>query len=147
MLPQKEKFSLKNTFSSSTSLINCLLIHRKTKDMSDYLKSMQVEMKNRNYATNSINTYCDLLEQYLRFSERKKYLEPGERMKEYLYSLKDTAEKARLSYQAIKLFYVLVLKKDCPYTLEKIKKRKRLPITLSKPEILKIIATIPNKKH
>ncbi len=41
----------------------------------------------------------------------------------------------------------MVLKKDCPYKLDKARSRKRLPDILVKSEIMEILAHITNDKH
>ena len=71
-------------------------------------------------------------------------------LNEFLYSwihILKSYEQKRIAYSAIRMFYKLVIKKDCPYFLNKSRRRKRLPGILTKDEILTILSRITNKKH
>jgi integrase/recombinase XerD len=116
--------------------------------MSDnFITAFRMEMKNRNYSHNTIHGYCCHVIRYITYSNKMAHLAPDVRLRQFLYSLRNSHEQARLSYQAIKLFYQLVLKKECPYSLNRVKTRKRLPVTLSKTEVLEIFGNVKNKKH
>ena len=114
--------------------------------MRDYLIEFKREMKNRNYARNTIRTYSAHIGHFLVFSRKTNY-EPYKRIAVFLEDNVSTPEQRRLAWSAIKLFYNIVLKKDCPYQLDRVKSRKRIPDILSKDEVLEILDCISNKKH
>ncbi len=114
--------------------------------MRNYLEEFIREMKNRNYAKNTIRTYSGHLKHFLTFS-RKSMFEPEKRIAVFLEKEKSSPEQRRLAWAAIKLFYEMVLKKDCPYKLDRVRSRKRLPDILTKAEILEILNHISNVKH
>ena len=102
-------------------------------------------MRNRNYAEKTIETYSYHVNNFLHFAESTNY-SPEERIPAFLDGLHG-GEERRLAYYSISAFYRLLLKKDCPYLLDKIRKRKRLPNIISREEVIKILDTITNLKH
>ena len=114
--------------------------------MRDYFIEFKREMKNRNYAKNTVRTYSRHIDKFLVFS-RKSLLDPKNRISVFLETVVSTSEQRRLAWSSIKLFYEIVLKKDCPYKLDRVKNRKRLPDILTKEEILEILNVITNEKH
>ena len=114
--------------------------------MKNYLQIFIRELKNRNYAPNTIRTYSTHIKHFLDFSFSTK-LEPYERISVFLEKEKKSVEQKRLAWSAIKLFYTLVSKKDCPYNLSKIREQKRLPDVLSHGEIMELLGCISNSKH
>lgn len=115
--------------------------------MKNYLDIYQREMKNRNYSRNTIRMYSIYLGQFLRYCQVDKKSEPAERIALFLQNQQKTSEQRRLSWSSIKLFYKLVLNKECPYQLDRIRGRKRLPDILSRDEILYLLEGINNIKH
>lgn len=111
----------------------------------DQVNNFNIELKNRNYSNNTIKIYLNTIKQFLSYSIKQKY-NPSDRIKYFLNSIKSNEVK-RLSYQAIKTFYTYVVKKPCPYLLNKIKNKKRVITVLTKKEILQILELIINKKH
>jgi len=103
-------------------------------------------MKNRNYAANTIRLYSGSLNEFLEFSAKNR-IEPSQRIALFLENEKNTAEQRRLAWSAIKLFYRLVLKKECPYCLDKVRGRKRLPDILTNEEIHILLESITNPTH
>jgi len=83
---------------------------------------------------------------FLRFGSETSF-EPEVRISVFLEEKKSTAEQKRLAWSAIKLFYRLILLKKCPYELDKIRSRKRLPDILSNEEVLELLKCISNTKH
>lgn len=90
--------------------------------------------------------YSRHLRSFLEFC-RKTNFDPGIRISKYLDKKVKTAETRRLAWSSIRLFYKLVLKKDCPYLLNNVRTRKRLPEILTNSEVLQILNTIKNQKH
>ena len=113
--------------------------------MRNYIEEFVREMNNRNYAWNTIRVYSGHLKHFLTFS-RKSDFEPAKRIAVFLEK-KSSLEQRRLAWASIKLFYKLVLGKECPYQLDRIRSRKRLPDILTKNEILNILGHITNEKH
>jgi len=102
--------------------------------MRNYLDEFIRELKNRNYAKNTIRTYSGHLKHFLTFS-RKSMHEPEKRIAVFLEKEKSSPEQRRLAWAAIKLFYEIVLKRGCPYKLDRVRNRKRLPDILTKLKI------------
>ncbi|MBN1696682.1 MAG: tyrosine-type recombinase/integrase [Spirochaetales bacterium] len=113
--------------------------------MKNMLDTFKIELKNRNYAPRTIKLYCRYIKHFLEFATGNK-LKPEERIKNFLFQQK-SHEQRRLAYSSIKIFYKLVIKKDCPYNLDKIRRIKRLPVVLANTEICEILANIKNHKH
>ncbi len=112
----------------------------------NYLEDFTRELNNRNYSRNTVRIYTGHLRQFLEFSRKTDY-EPGKRIAVFLEKEKHSNEQRRLAWSSIKLFYTLVLGKSCPYKLERIRTRKRLPDILTGEEVLVIIDCIENIKH
>ncbi len=113
--------------------------------MDHYLDAFLRESRNRGYATNTIRAYRNGLSRFLEFSKKTAF-EPVERISRFL-STYESQEARRIAWNAIKLFYELVLKKPCPYKLEKARPRHRLPSFLEKADILILLSRIRNPKH
>jgi|WetSurMetagenome_2_1015567.scaffolds.fasta_scaffold742819_1 integrase/recombinase XerD len=113
--------------------------------MDNYISDFSREMKNRNYSFRTIKLYSKKLQGFLDYAKTNDY-EPELRISKYLEKIM-SVEGRRHAYMAIRLFYKFVMKKSCPYKLDKIKKQKRIPEVLSKNEILLIIDKISNPVH
>ena len=91
------------------------------------------ELKNRNYSLKTINIYKNKIKQYLKFFEQNKGLlkdkTTSDKISIFIEKQNGYVSK-RQAYSALKLFFKYVLKKNCPYLLDKVKKRTRLPVTL-----------------
>jgi integrase/recombinase XerD len=111
------------------------------------LKSYSQELVNRNYARNIRSLYITALEKFLQFRILTSIKDPADKIKHFLSTVIVSNARRKQFYSAIKLFYELVPEKECPYVLHKVRSRKRLPVVLSKEEILKILDHIQNKKH
>lgn len=113
--------------------------------MPDHHASFLRELKNRGYAPNTLRAYGASLERFLRFTAETSF-EPCERLSRFLASY-DTQEPRRIAWSAIKLFYELVLGKPCPYTMEKVRLRHRLPSFLERSDVLLLLSKIRNPRH
>ncbi|WP_184747191.1 tyrosine-type recombinase/integrase [Spirochaeta isovalerica] len=114
--------------------------------MKPYIEDFIREMKNRNYSANTIRLYSNNLKQFLDYSRENRF-EPSRRIALFLEKRKNTPEQRRLAWSSIKLFYKLVLRKECPYKLDKVRGRKRLPDILSNNEIHCLLESIRNTTH
>ena len=111
------------------------------------LKTFSIELKNRNYARNTIKAYKMHIKNFLEYSEENPAIQPEERIPLFLDSCYESHEQKRIAASAISIFYEYVIKKECPYKLNKTRRRKRLPGILNREEILAILSHIRNKKH
>jgi integrase/recombinase XerD len=113
--------------------------------MPDYRDSFARELKNRGYAPNTLKAYGASLSGFLRFSAATSF-EPEERISRFLATY-DSQEPRRIAWSAIRLFYELVLRKPCPYMMEKVRPRHRLPSFLERSDVLLLLTNIRNPKH
>jgi integrase/recombinase XerD len=104
-----------------------------------------MELRNRGYAPNTILAYGSSIERFMEFA-RKSPPQPAARISTFLAGI-ESMERRRIAWSAIKLLYDLVLKKPCPYTLDGIRPRHRLPNFLEREDVLRILGTIRNPKH
>lgn len=112
-----------------------------------YKKRLGEELKIRGYSVRTVQTYMYWLEKYLEFSIMYNKLEPERRLTVFLDNFDQKQPSRMHAYYAVKAFYELVLNKDCPLKLDKLKKAKKLPYILSKAEIVLILNKIKNPKH
>jgi integrase/recombinase XerD len=110
-----------------------------------YREAFIRELKNRGYAPNTIKAYGAGLERFLDFAAHSSF-EPGERISRFL-ERHDSQEQRRIAWNAVKLFYDLVLGKACPYEIEGIRPRHRLPSFLERSDVLLLISKVSNPKH
>jgi integrase/recombinase XerD len=113
--------------------------------MTRYHEAFIRELKNRGYAPNTVKAYGGSLERFLEFKAQTSF-EPRERISRFL-ATHDSQENRRIAWSAIKLFYDLVLAKPCPYAIEKIRPRHRLPSFLDRSDVLLLLSKIRNPKH
>jgi len=113
--------------------------------MNHYLEAFHREARNRGYAANTIRAYGKGLNRFLEFSGKTSF-EPAERISRFL-SAYESQEARRIAWNAIKLFYELVVKKPCPYRLEKVRPRYRLPAFLEREDVMLLLSRIRNPKH
>jgi len=107
---------------------------------------LRKELSNRNYSPITRRTYCRYVHRYLVYSTHFSTVEPGSRLKDFLYTLPE-GESRFGAFSAVQCFYRLILKKEPPYRVENRKKPKRLPDILSREEITTILQRISNPKH
>ena len=91
--------------------------------MRNYHEEFIRELNNRNYARNTIRTYSSHIKHFLTFSRKSTY-DPENRISVFLEKEKSSPEQRRLAWAAIKLFYEIVLLKECPYKLDRVRSRK-----------------------
>jgi hypothetical protein len=99
-------------------------------------ESFRRELKNRNYSRNTIKSYLCSIKNFFELSAEKKY-SAEERISGFIGSIEGFEQK-RLSYQAVKLFYKIIVGKTCPHDLSGMSTKKRLPNILSRDKILEI---------
>jgi integrase/recombinase XerD len=109
------------------------------------LERYRIELRNRGYAPNTIQAYCGSVDRFIRFHNQSS-LSPADQVAKFLAEIV-SAEARKIAWGAIKLFYDLVLKKPCPWQMEGMRPRHRLPRFLERDEVLRIISSIRNRKH
>jgi integrase/recombinase XerD len=113
--------------------------------MPDYRGSFLRELKNRGYAPNTLRAYGVSIDRFLRFSAETSFA-PGERISRFLATF-DSQEPRRIAWSAIRLFYELVLGKPCPYVMDRVRPRHRLPSFLERSDVLHLLSKISNPRH
>lgn len=113
--------------------------------MSDYCGTFLRELKNRGYAPNTLRAYGASLERFLEFKAKTSFT-PAERISRFLATY-DSPEPRRIAWSAIRLFYGLVLRTTCPYTMGKMRPRHRLPSFLDRSDVLLLLSKIRNPRH
>lgn len=113
--------------------------------MQNYQKLYKRELVNRNYAPNTIRNYSSYLTKFLQFAQNSN-MKPDDRIADFLQNQLSTNEQRRIAWSAIKLFYRIILHKKCPYQLNSIRSRKRIPQTLDREEIIQLLNSISNNK-
>lgn len=111
-----------------------------------YLQQFEQELFLRNYSKRTIEIYTNALKGFLQYSQ-KHPITPQLRIRDFLFQFKNHPEALRLKYNAIQTFYKFVLQKNCPYKLERVRKKKRMPKVFTKEEIQLILSKISNQKH
>jgi integrase/recombinase XerD len=119
--------------------------------MADLIKIIEQEMKLRNYSIKTIKAYTAVIKDLFYFHKKKNLKElTNQELKNYLFA----KTKRQLSSQTISLYanainylYQQIYKKNDFTPIKHPKKSQKLPVVLSKGEILKIIAQIKNLKH
>jgi integrase/recombinase XerD len=110
-----------------------------------YLQSFFRELKNRGYAINTAKAYGSRLGRFLKFKNTTNF-SPGDRISNFLSSM-ESNEGRRIAWNAIKLFYEMVLRKECPYSLDKLRHRRRLPSFLYREDVICVLERIKNPRH
>lgn len=112
-----------------------------------WIEKLRIELKVRNYAASSIDTYCSCLAIIL--DKYKKYngYQSGDDIKAFLLTITNTNYHKQFT-ATFRHFFTLVLKKqfdvrDIPYP----RKTHFLPVVLSIQEVQRIIAATTNIKH
>jgi len=117
-------------------------------NINQYIEVFTRDLKANNYSRNTIKAYTHWLKRYLKYTALHPKLDPGDRIRDFLAELNDDSTACRVqAYNSIKLFYLKVLKKPCPYTYKKPRRRKRLPVVYSKKEVQMIINAPANFQH
>jgi len=118
--------------------------------MQEFLDKVRVELRYRNYSSNTLDSYLGCLKDFFGFigSNFEKFDEF--KVKEYLIGLKDrglSGQTVNVHLNAIKFFYENIIRVPFKLNLKFSKKPKRLPVVLSREEINLIINSITNEKH
>ncbi len=117
--------------------------------MQQELDKIKDELKLRNYSGKTIKSYLLCLKYYFIFNKDHKKLDENN-IKKFLLELKTknkSPQTINLYLNAIKYYYRDILKLNKKIDIKFSKRNLKLPVVLSKSEIIKIINSIYNKKH
>lgn len=116
----------------------------------EYLLKLERELRYRNYSPKTVKAYATCIKYFL----EKIGVSPENTSREkiidfilLLQSQKKSPKTINLYKEAIKFFYREVLKQEQEIDIKLSREAKKLPIVLTKSEILRIIDSIRNEKH
>lgn len=113
------------------------------------LKNIKDELSIRNYSNKTIKSYLLCLKYYFKYNPDYKKLDE-DNVRSFLLALKSknkSPQTINLYLNAIKYYYKNILKNYKKIDIKFSKRNLKLPIVLSKNEVIKIINNIKNKKH
>ncbi len=118
--------------------------------MTDLLKQTKKILKLKNYSPKTIKSYLMYIDQYLKFAKNKNIKNKKDAIERFLLEKVEkgnSSQTINLALNSVKFFYKEVLKDDNKIDLKFAKKTKKLPVVLTKAEILEIIDNISNQKY
>lgn len=120
----------------------------------DPMFRLEQEMKIRNFSKKTIKSYLYYNKELLRFASLKSPLEITKKdikdYLEYLYDSGRSTSTVNLTINALKFYYEGLLHRKFFISeagIKRPKKEKRLPVVLSKEEIIRMISAVNNLKH
>lgn len=116
----------------------------------NYIQQLERELKYRNYSPRTIEVYITCIQYFLKYIKNDISKISKEIIVDFILHLqsKNKAPKTINLYKdAIKFFIKEVLKLNLNFDIKLSKVPKKLPVVLSKEEILKIIENTKNPKH
>ena len=118
--------------------------------MQDYLIELWRELRQRNYSPRTIEIYSNCVRFFLKYINSDISLISRDKIVDFILYLqsKNRAPKTiNLYKEVIKFFVKEILKLNISIDIKLSKEPRKLPIVLSREDILKIIENISNKKH
>ncbi len=115
----------------------------------DYLQQTERELKIRNYSPRTVQAYLGALKFYFLFNDQPERFNE-ENIKNFLLAKKEQncAPKTLHVYlSAIKFFYGEVLNIKQRINIKFARKQRRIPVALTRKEIIHLIAITHNQKH
>lgn len=116
----------------------------------DPLLKLKQEMKLRKFSQKTIKSYLHYITGILNFARKSPKDISNENIRNYLESLCDkklSSSTLNTAYSALKFYFEKILYRKFFFNLPRAKKDKKLPVVLSKKEILDIINACENIKH
>lgn len=118
--------------------------------MQELLDQTEKELRYRNYSLKTVKAYLGCLKDYFLFiGDNYKYINEN-KIKDFLIQKQDRGyapQTINLYLNSIKFFYRDVLNNYHKITLKFAKKTQKIPVILSKREIIEILKNITNLKH
>lgn len=118
--------------------------------MQKQLELTKRELKIRNYSGKTIKSYLYSLEKYFNYKKQNFENLDTENIKDFLLSCQNkgaSAQTRNLFLNALKFYYKNVVNVSGKIEIRSAKKNKRLPVVLSRNELVKIFEATKNKKH
>lgn len=118
--------------------------------MDEYLKKLEIELGIKCYSPKTVKAYYGCVKIYLSFIGDDFLHFNLEKLKDFIFRLREkklSSQTINVYIQAIKFFYRNVLHFSENIPLRHAKKSNKLPVILSKDEILKTIGIMLNRKH
>lgn len=115
-----------------------------------YLLQAEREMKLRNFSSRTIKSYLGAIRAYLHTKQSDIERPDTEHIKSYLLSKlerRESSQTVNVALHAIRYFYQEVLKQHFRIDIRYAKTEQRLPVVLSKEEIVRMIEATKNSKH
>jgi len=114
--------------------------------MEDIIYAMKREMLRRKYSIKTISTYIFCLKRFLNKCQKDLNKITKKDIKEFLYNFK-TGNTINVYLNSIKFFFEEILKRKLTLYIRYSKVPVKMPVFLSKEEIVKLINSIDNEKH
>lgn len=114
------------------------------------LDCLDVELKIRNYSPKTRNSYLHCLRAYFAFREKDTSDTDEDSIRKFLLSLEHngaSAQTRNIHLSAVKFYFRNVAKTELPINIRTAKKRRRLPVILSRNEIKNMLRATSNRKH
>jgi len=118
--------------------------------MKTYLDKSDKTLRLRNYSLRTRKAYLLYIREYIIFAEKFGLGNNRETIEKFLldkHRRKQSPQTINLSLNAVKFFYKKVLGIPWRFDLQFAKRSKKLPVTLSRAEVKKIIAETENSKY
>lgn len=118
--------------------------------LEEQLRCTSEELRLRNYSPKTIKAYLACIKEYLAGGEEECMGCDMDRLRQFLLNKQAkglSSQTVNLYLNAIKFYYREVLKSHEQIGLKFAKRTRKLPVVLSKDEILRTIGTIRNVKH
>lgn len=116
----------------------------------NYIQELERELKYRNYSPRTIEVYTTCIESFLKYIKNDILKILKETIIDfilYLQSKNKAPKTVNLYKDAIKFFIKEILKLKLDFDIKLSREAKKLPVVLSKAEILKMIENTINTKH
>lgn len=117
----------------------------------DMLNKLEIELKIRGMSKTTIDTYVRLTRKFFEYANKRYTHITEEDIKTYqaylMYEKKINAKTINLILSSLKFFFGEIIGKDITAKIKRPKFERKIPITLSKEEIKKLLESIKNIKH
>ncbi len=111
---------------------------------------LKQELKLRNYSNMTVESYLYHIDKFLAFSKKELKYVTNKDVKRYLFLLADKGKSPvyiRNSFFALKFLFNNVMKRKMFYDIRLPKKKKIIPVILTKNEVFGLIGSVENIKH
>lgn len=124
--------------------------NRTTRESRDPIYFLKQEMKIARLSPQTIKSYLRFVEECLRFSQKDPRSINSNDIKDYLEYLADkslSASSLNITYSALRFYFERILHRKFFVSIPRAKKEKKLPVVLTKEEILSITKSINHVTH